>query len=204
MIPQPQPRRFDAAPPRRPRALREAVGRLGLGLFLVSLTVFFLAAAVAVLYGLRARGAGRGAVPAAWWWATAWLAGASVAAEAARRAVRSGRQRSLRRWSLLTFLFGLGFFAIQSLNGVRLVQAWAEVGRLRAFGVGLLVGLHAAHIAGLLAYTGWVVRSVRRRRVHWAAPMPVRHAAVCWHFLAAMWGLVLAIVAWAAGGTAVR
>jgi cytochrome c oxidase subunit 3 len=173
-------------------------GALGLTVFLVSLGVLFAAALVAyAVIRLRAetwRVEGQH-LPRGVWVSTLLLAGCSVALQRALAGVRGGRADRLFADLLLGGALALSFVASQLWNWVSF-YAWDVLyrGSLYGFTFYMLTGLHALHVIGGLAALGWVAARARRGAYTWAHHAGVRHTAVYWHFLGAVWLVLLGVL----------
>ncbi|MEE2977425.1 MAG: cytochrome c oxidase subunit 3 [Pseudomonadota bacterium] len=165
-------------------------GRIGLRVFMAVVTALFLLLILA--YAMRMREPDWMPVPhpALLWWNTGVLALASVAMELARR---TDTRRTI--W----LLAGGGLAALFVLG------QWAAWQQLSATGQGVAVnpsnsflyvftGLHAAHVVG-----GLVVWAVTVARLRSNADRTRRSVALCatyWHFLLAVWLVLLAAMWW--------
>jgi cytochrome c oxidase subunit III len=189
----------DAAPPRAPDAgdgggrgepgpsFGADPARFGLWLFLGTITMLFIGFTSAYLVR-RASGQWRAlAPPALLWLNTAVLLARSVAAERARRRLRSWDLTGARRGMALTGALGVLFVAGQLAAWRRL----AAQGILLASGPHasffyLLTGLHVLHLVGGLAW--FAVTFVRLQRM---ALTPGEDGlglfATYWHFLGGLW-----------------
>ena len=180
------PRHFvpDASP------LPPYAGRIGLRVFMAVVTALF--ALLILAYAMRMRESDWMPVPhpVLLWWNTGALALASVAMERARR-VDARRTLWLLTGGALAALFVFG--------------QWTAWQQLAANGEGVTVnpsnsflyvftGLHAAHVIG-----GLVVLAVTIARLRSQGDRALRAAALCatyWHFLLAVWLVLLAAMWW--------
>lgn len=180
------PRRFvPGTPPVLPGA-----GRIGLRVFMgVATTLFSL---LILAYAMRMREADWMPIPhpVLLWWNTGALALASAAMQMARQA-------STRRapWLL----------AGGALAALFVIGQWTAWQQLSASGQGVTVnpsnsflyvftGLHALHvIGGLIA---WGVTAARLRADPERARRAVALCATYWHFLLAVWLVLLAVMWW--------
>jgi cytochrome c oxidase subunit 3 len=180
------PRHFapDASP-----ALPHA-GRMGLRVFMAVVTALF--ALLILAYAMRMREPDWMPVPhpALLWWNTGMLALASVAMELARRAIA---RRAI--WLL----------ASGALAALFVFGQWAAWQQLSATGQGVAVnpsnsflyvftGLHAAHVIGGLVV--WAVTVARLRKNADRTQRAVALCATYWHFLLAVWLVLLAAMWW--------
>ena len=137
-------------------AVREDQRKLGLWLFLATVTMLF--AAFTSAYIVRRSGSDwrHVALPSILWWNSFVLAASSVAVEFAQSLGARGRWRASTAAMLFAFALGILFLAGQ-------VAAWQQ---MVAAGVYLpssphssfffmLTGAHAAHVIAALAVLGW-------------------------------------------------
>lgn len=180
------PRRFvPGTPPVLPGA-----GRIGLRVFMgVATTLFSL---LILAYAMRMREADWMPIPhpVLLWWNTGALALASAAMQMARQA-------STRRAAWL--------LAGGALAALFVIGQWTAWQQLSASGQGVTVnpsnsflyvftGLHALHvIGGLMA---WCITVARLRADPERARRAVALCATYWHFLLAVWLVLLAVMWW--------
>lgn len=186
-------------------------GTLGFNLFLASLSIFFAASLIGYLV-VRVRAEtwpppGSPPLPDGLWLSTLLVLGTSAAVQWAYVSIRKGREAALRWGLMLTAALGVAFLAVQAHNWQTLWHTLPEPAprepsdllsradpRLFGFTFYLLTGLHAIHILGgliqlaVVAVFGWL------GRYSWAQYMPVRHAAVYWHFLAVVWLVMFGVL----------
>jgi cytochrome c oxidase subunit 3 len=174
---------------------REAVpgaGRLGMALFILSLSILFAASLVGYLVvRLRAEAwppPGAPSLPKGLWVSTLILLTSSITMHSARRAARRDDQRRIRRMMVATTALGVAFVLAQILNWLQLygLDLTARSG-LYGFTFYVLTSLHALHVVG-----GLVALTLVTRRAFAGAYGPAAHAGVqyCgmyWHFLDAVW-----------------
>jgi cytochrome c oxidase subunit 3 len=176
--------------------LREDQVRLGLWMFLATVTMLF--AAFTSAYIVRRSGSDwrHVALPPILWLNTVVLGLSSVAVE---RANRNGR---LGRWPAASFAFGSALaFGVAFLVGQ--VAAWRQ---MVALGVYLptsphssffymMTGAHALHIVAALMVLMWglahTARGARDPRA-WAERMDL--CRTFWHYLGAVWIFLFALV----------
>ncbi len=176
--------------------LREDQLRLGLWMFLGTVTMLF--AAFTSAYIVRRSGSDwrHVALPPILWLNTLILAASSIAVEAANR------YGLRRRWQASTAAFASALaFGIAFLAGQ--MAAWRQ---MVAAGVYLptsphssffymLTGAHAVHLVAALAVLVWGLvktRSARRNPRAWAAQMDL--CRTFWHYLGAVWVFLFALV----------
>lgn len=181
---------------------RLSAGRFGMWVFLAVLAVFFVAAMVAFIairidLGDSPLWAGPDvpSLPKSLLASTAALALASLAFEAARRAIDRGGDPG--PWLRAGLALGIGFL---------LLQGWAWIGLwqldltpttdLYGWSFYVLTGMHALHVIGGLVAIGWVLG-----RWHRPAAPPQRRGSVAfvsmyWHFLGVAWIAFYALLWW--------
>ncbi|VWC01828.1 cytochrome oxidase subunit III [Burkholderia lata] len=178
------------APPGLPNA-----GRTGLVVFMaVASTLFSL---LLLAYAMRMRESDWQPIPhpALLWWNTGALALASIAMQRAR-------QLSLHRTA---WLVGGGVlaavFVIGQLTAWHMLSAAGEtvaVNPSNSF-LYLLTGLHGVHVLGGLV--AWVVTIAQLRRADpFRAQRAIALCALYWHFLLAVWLVLLAAMWWLTPG----
>ena len=180
----------------RAEALREEQVRLGLWMFLATVTMLF--AAFTSAYIVRRAGSDWHAValPSILWWNTAALAASSLAVEWAERAGRQRRWTLALAATLAALKLGFVFLAGQ-------VVAWREMTQAGVYLQSnphssfffMMTGAHAAHIVAALAVLGWgAVRTWRAARDPQGWPAAFGLARTFWHFLGFVWVFLFALV----------
>jgi cytochrome c oxidase subunit 3 len=193
--PEAAPHRSDRPEHPRPGPGRDRLGRFGLYLFLVSLTMFFAGGVVAYLL-VRFRGAASGLedasirIPPTLWASTALLIVSAGTAHFAGRAARRDRTRSAHIAIIATFALGLLFVLVQIPALIGLLESHHNPGRSIPGLYGLaftLVLLHALHVlAGMIPLAGLTLRTVRGHLTDHQHNR-VRGLATYWHFLDVVW-----------------
>lgn len=165
---------------------------IGLWLFLAALFMLFAAGLLGYVlfrnFPVNARQHVQ--LPRIFWLSTALVLGVSVALARAVGKLRRERRGAFLAWVRAALVMGLGFLAVQA---PALAMLLARHARLKQHHIALygllffLVLIHALHILG--GMVALVVVDVRGRRgvydhEHY---LPVRHAALYWHFLDAVW-----------------
>ncbi len=194
--------------------LPAGTGNLGMWLFLAALSMLFGATVVGYLF-IRAQAttwppAGMPALPLSLIASTVLILASSFTAQGALMAARAQRHDVLMKGLLLTFVLGLLFFVSQSVSWAEMFPAVQKIGlrgvivpgaprpdptaRQFAFLFYTLTVLHALHVlGGLIAFA-----LVRFGRLVYRQPVlmlgRVRHAVVYWHFLAAVWVVLYAVL----------
>lgn len=178
---------------------RHGAGWFGMVLFLIVLGVLFISTLVGMLV-IRIQLADRGqwpadlpALPVVVWIGTALILLSSYPMHLATKAVRVGRAGALARSLALVTAIGVIFLVLQGLAvwqwSTALIDQWEGLGRSRLALTGfyVLAGLHALHVLGGLLVL--VVTTARAARGVYAPDdhAGVDHAAAYWHFLGAVW-----------------
>lgn len=172
-------------------------------IFLVSIGVLFMATLVAVLvvrFVPSATQQWRGVtLPLELLLSTALLALSSIACEQALKRIRRGDRRGLSRAITATLVLGLLFVAVQSwcwlgmMGAIDWRAAMEDRTQLLAAWIFIVLTLvHAMHVLG-----GLVPMAIVRRRSLAGRYTASRHAGVeflrtYWHFLGAVWLVLLA------------
>jgi len=169
----------------------EAIRRLAVRLFLLSLGILFAAAEVGYLV-IRLRAAhwpppGYPGLPHGVWTATAFLVGLSAILYGQLTAARRGHERAAHRLAMAAPFLAVGFLLVQVHNWSVLAATGVVPGQsLPAWGFWVLGGLHALHAVGGLVplVAGWI-RPSRSTAASTAA---------YWHFLLAVWISLLVVL----------
>ena len=176
--------------------LRDDQLRLGLWIFLATVTMLFSAFTSAYIVRRSGSDWRHVALPAILWLNTLILAASSLAVEAANRYGVRRRWRESTAAIALALACGLAFLAGQ-------VAAWRQ---MVAAGVYLptsphssffymLTGAHGVHVIGALAVLTWglvLTRSPARDPRAWAVRMEL--CRTFWHYLGAVWIFLFALV----------
>ncbi|WP_316156668.1 bb3-type cytochrome oxidase subunit III [Cupriavidus sp. BIC8F] len=176
----------------RPRG--RAPASIGLWVFMGVVTSLF--ALFLTAYALRMDSPDWHRIGLPWqvWLSTALLGAGSVAMAVASRAARSGDMAAARRALRLGGLGAAGFVASQ-------LWAWQALGAMQVMPAGnpagsffyLLTAMHGLHVLGGLAGWGFAMSS---RGSGEAAVLRMRLCARYWHFLLAVWVVLLAALGW--------
>lgn len=191
----------DGPPPRGGDAMRQQAipptpASVALWVFMGVVTSLFSLFIVA--YGLRMDAQDWHAIALPWqvWLSTAWLVAGSVAMWFAARAARTGEQARARRALALGGVGALAFVASQLWAWQALVTADVLPANNPAGSFFyMLTGMHGLHmVGGLVAwFAGWQgVRGGARPD----AAMRVQLLARYWHFMLAVWLVLLAALGW--------
>jgi len=198
---QPKPRKYAEKIPEDRRAEQGAY------LLLISLGVFFFASLLlyAIYVTLRV-GPGAGEIipfylPPSFVLTTVALVAVSVLMHLAVAAVREERQTDFLRYIAIAFALSLLFFAIQGIGMLWMIQQLLKPSETmkNLYGFTLfLVLVHALHVVGGIAGMTFLVFGIFRKHYDHERHFPVRFCAMYWHFLDAVWILMLACFALAA------
>ncbi|AOJ00115.1 MULTISPECIES: cytochrome c oxidase subunit 3 [Burkholderia] len=182
------PRTFvpDTSPPVVPNA-----SRIGLIVFMAVATALF--SLLLLAYGMRMREPDWQPIPhpALLWWNTGALALASVAMQRARQ-LTVHRTAWLVCGGVLAAVFVIG-----QLTAWRMMSAAGQtlIANPSNSFLYLLTGLHGLHVLGGLA--AWAVTIAQRRHMDpFRAQRAISLCALYWHFLLAVWLVLLAAMWW--------
>jgi len=174
-------------------------GRLGMRLFLLSLSVLFLAS-IAGYWVVHSRTdewipTGIPRVVAGFWISTFLILISSVTIESALRSARRNQQSSLRGFLTATFALGIAFLVSQILNWSRLLSLGVtDRPGLYAFTLFVLTGLHAAHVLGGLIQLSIISVKALRGAYSAESHAGVLYGRMYWHFLAVIWTVMFIVL----------
>lgn len=174
-------------------------GGVGMWLFLASLTPFF-GASVIMLMWYRAQcltwpPPGAPALPVGLWVSTGLLGGISLVLHYAARAAAGFRCRAAQRGLFLGLLLGLAFLASQAANWIALFPENAAGPGLRyAKWLTVFTGFHALHVVGGIVALGHALYRAARRAPLDRAARRARFAAMYWHYLGVVWLVLLVVI----------
>lgn len=189
---------------RRERLPGLPMGQLGVILLLVSISVLFVAASIAVLITHAQapdwRAAERLGLPWSTAISTALLAFVSVQLQRALGGIRSNRYTSCLSQLRQAGYGAAGFLFVQAWNARQLfaLQGSSSNRTLFLFSYGLLVGLHAAHVLGGFVPLLVVQAKVQRRDYSSSRHAGLSYCVQYWHYLSVIWLALLATLAWVA------
>lgn len=179
-----------------PVTLRENQLRLGLWMFLATVTMLF--AAFTSAYIVRRSGSDwrHVALPPILWLNTLILAASSLAVEAANRYGLYRRWRASAAAFALAVAFGIAFLAGQMIAWRQMVAAGVYLpSSPHSSFFYMLTGAHGAHVVAALAVLTWGSSSTR-----WAARNPrawsvrLELCRTFWHYLGGLWVFLFALV----------
>jgi cytochrome c oxidase subunit 3 len=179
-----------------------SLSQLGVVLLLVSISVLFLAATIAVLIARSRvpswRPPDRHGLPWGVAASTALLGLASLELQRALNAIRRNRPNSCQahlRWGSLG---AVGFLVVQAWNTRRLFDAEGPQAHrsLFIFSYGLLVGLHALHVLGGFVPLGIVLGRVSRHDYSSSRHAGLLFCVQYWHYLGVVWLGLLGTLFW--------
>jgi cytochrome c oxidase subunit 3 len=127
---------------------------------------------------------------------TAMIFGVSLSMHSAYRSVVENRQDSLRRGLWLGFAFASAFLVGQGLNWAQMMSAQSILPQrtLFEFTFYLLTGLHAIHVLGGFIPLGIVMVRAAHREYSSSRCDGVRFCVWYWHYLGAIWLVLLAVM----------
>ena len=116
------------------------------------------------------------------------LLGSSVALRRATRAVAAGDRAHLLSFLSLTAALGALFLLVQGYEWTRLIGYGLTVSS-GAYGATFytLIGAHAAHVVGALAWLGITLALAARGRFLDGRTGLLRASTIYWHFVVALW-----------------
>ncbi|MCS7034550.1 MAG: cytochrome c oxidase subunit 3 [Phycisphaerae bacterium] len=176
---------------------------LAMRLFVLSLGMLFFASMlgyIAIRTGFFGRhevplGTLRRTFPPSLWVSTALVLAASLTISRSLSAVRRERQRPFRFWLAATLVLAVLFVIVQAPSLAAILAAHFE--QLRAAGDGrpmalfglvfFLIVVHALHVVGGIIFLAWVLYRAGQNAYDHEHHIPVRHAALYWHFLDVVW-----------------
>lgn len=174
-------------------APREAPVRLGLFLFLVSVSSMFTAALVA--YGVtrnaqQAQFVARG-LPVGIWVSTGLLVLLTAAMHVGKRAALGNAPRRCHRALSAALLFAAAFCAAQVLNWRSIYRLEELRATMYAFTFYMLTGLHVLHVFGGIIPLAWITRGAGKGEYSSSRAEPIRLITVYWDFLGVIWLVLL-------------
>jgi heme/copper-type cytochrome/quinol oxidase subunit 3 len=122
---------------------------------------------------------------------TAMLVSSSIVLILAEKQREHGKRAIYRTGMVVTVLLGLGFLAIQAGEYHEKVKSLGPTSNAYASLFYTITGFHGAHVAfGLLLLLFTLLRDVRGR-IDPERPIPVKVASLYWHFVDAVWLVIL-------------
>ena len=179
-------------PARRQHRTPPGTGTLGMWLFLAALTMLFGSTLVGyIIVRLRpdfGPPVGTIPLPATFWGSTAIILLASFTMHRAVQNVRAERQTRFRTALALTLLLSVAFLLLQAPGMAALLNDHFANTTTALYGlVFMLVIVHAAHVIGGLIPLGVITAKANQGRYDHEHHAPVKHIAMYWHFLDAVW-----------------
>jgi len=170
--------------------------RLGMRLFLLSLSVLFAASLVGILV-VRMRAPvwppeGSPPLPGGLWFSTLLILASSATMGLAQKRFREGRVGDVVRFLLVTDFLALLFLVNQTLNWAKILAVpLATKAGLFVFSFLLLTGLHALHVLGGLGALGLATTRGAKGSLSSAR---LAGTASYWHFLTVVWLVLFAVL----------
>lgn len=181
-------------------AMRDHLLRLGMWMFVATVTMLFAAFSSAYIV----RGAGTDwrpvTLPGILWLNTAVILVSSAVLEVSRREIRAARWASARLWVRLTLLLGVTFLVGQYAAWRVLVNAGVYVPTTpHASFFYMLTGVHGVHLIAGLALLFTTARLTARAiggdtAAERAAQRVADLGGIFWHFLAGLWVYLLLLL----------
>jgi len=176
-----------------------SIGDFGMAVFLVSLSILFIASLVAFIV-VRNQAEqwpppGAPPLPSGLWFNTLVLIACSVTVHLTLPAVRKGNQARLCGLLSATMALGVLFLFLQALNWREIYLAQVPTkATLFEFTFFALTGLHAAHVLGGLVLLGWVTSKAFQGRYSPTCHPGVRYSVAYWHFLDVAWLVIFVVL----------
>lgn len=170
----------------------ENVGRLGMKIFLASLSMLFIASMMGYIV-VRARAEqwppeGAPSLPSGLWLSTVVILACSFTIHLALKRIREDNPCRSRTYLAATFGLGILFLTLQSISWFQLAySAEIQLSNLYYFLFYFLTVLHAAHVIGGLLHLGVVFYFAWRLAYSAANHSGIEYAAMYWHFLDGVW-----------------
>ncbi len=175
--------------------------RFGMALIVLAFGVMFIA--LAILYiARRVKDAPNYwfQPPAILWASTAVILISSVTGQGGVFCINRNDKAGLSRWLGITFLLGWLFVAFQTIAWMQMAPQFAQAKKLgqpnpfvNLFYV--MTVIHAVHVAGGLAWLGYVWQGARRGLYSMSRRVPVDLSMAYWHLMDAVW-LVFFCLLW--------
>jgi heme/copper-type cytochrome/quinol oxidase subunit 3 len=170
-------------------------------LFLLSLTVFFAAGMLAYLI-IRANAFRRAddipyvtlQVPTAFWISTGLLFLVSFSLHYAVNSIHRNRMQPFHRALGVALVAALAFTMVQAIGLQELLTKHlsASDGSTKSFGICFTIAfLHALHVIGGMGFLGYVIAQAAQQRYDHEKHWTVDNCASYWHFLDAVWIVML-------------
>jgi heme/copper-type cytochrome/quinol oxidase subunit 3 len=170
-------------------------------LFLLSLAVFFAAGMLSYLV-IRANAFRRADaipyvtlhVPTSFWLSTALLLAVSFSLHRAVNEIHRNRLRPFHHALGIASVAALAFVCVQATGLLELLRTHlsATDGSTKSFGICFTMAfLHALHVIGGMGFLGFVMVQAARQRYDHERHWTVDNCASYWHFLDAVWIIML-------------
>ncbi len=176
-------------------------GRLGMMVFIVALSMFFAASIVIYLLmrHMHQPWPPRGfpALPATLWLSTLDIVFGSITIQGAVLAARRDDKVGLQRNLVATLCWAWGSSACNPTPGTRSGRKWPRSPNCPAAYLKMfyaMTGLHAVHVLGGLVPLAMVTVAAFQGMYGRKKNAAVRYTAIYWHFLAAVWCAIFAVV----------
>ncbi len=168
---------------------------LGMWVFLASEIMFFTAL-ISTFLGYKARAGAASAllnVPLMTI-GTFVLLTSSFAAVSALSAIREGRMKAFRNWTIATAVLGAIFLALELAEWLELIGHGITAGTLYGSAFFTLTGLHGIHVLIGLSWLGFLLFRYFRGMLSPADTTGVELFGLYWHFVDIVWIILFTIV----------
>src|SRR5262249_36518293 len=122
---------------------------------------------------------------------TVLLVSSSVVLFFSERARQGGAKRRYLSGLAITILLGLGFLTVQGLEYREKLKHMQPHVHSYASIFYLITGFHGSHVAFGLLMLGWTGFADLRGRLSVASPLAVKNSSLYWHFVDAVWLVIL-------------
>ncbi|MGE4620329.1 MAG: hypothetical protein AAEJ04_11035, partial [Planctomycetota bacterium] len=182
------------------------LARMGLQLFLLSLTILFAASIIGIVVVRNNNpdwGAGAPEIPDTAWLSTGVIFLVSVFSQIGLSSVRRDYLRTFRFCMLLVLVLGFLFLFLQDMVWKQMLiegeaSSFNASSSLHGWSIYVLGLLHALHVGGGLIFQGYVTTHALRGG-YWSLHHElVGHVNLYWHFLDAVWVTLFAFLLWLA------
>jgi len=180
-------------------------GTMGMALLIASLTMLFIASMAAFMI-IRHQVVSQPPymwpppsmprVPRSLWLSTAVIVIASITIQKAFTAVRRDRESKLVAYLWATFVLGVLFLMLQTMNWIEFYLSIRHKMMQGPYlgGFFILTGLHAAHVVGGLIPLAVVIHRAKHGRYSRNFHPGVRYVTIYWHFLDVVWVAVFSLI----------
>jgi heme/copper-type cytochrome/quinol oxidase subunit 3 len=122
---------------------------------------------------------------------TALLLASSVVLYIAEKSRESGKKIFYRIGTLITIALGLGFLGLQVMEYREKLKHMPPQAHAYASIFYTITGFHGTHVAFGLLLLVWTLLADARGRLRPQAPLAVKNSSLYWHFVDAVWLVIL-------------